>query len=399
MTLGQIYQGTGRYAQAVEAFGAVRPKSSKYLEARTRLGAAHWAQSQALRRDGKAVEADAEVKKAVETLQAALKARQDTGAPATDPALIGNACDLADVYLDTSRPEDALKLLAPLMKGQTSGTGAAYARLVADMLRAHIGTNQVDDAMADMAALEKAGGSGAGLTQLYYGLGKLLQKQMDALEKKGDKAGKERTRAAYLRFLNALAESKSGQTYDSLEWAGEQMLALDNPKEAEGVFQRILKAFESDPKFQTSSGPGDRVLRTRLKLAAALRGQGNFEEAEKLGSMLLQENPNKIAPLMEKGMLVEDQAAATERLKGSDRKKVPWSAAFAQWRTIAMRLGTGRTKPLEYYEAWYHAAYALNKDKKPKEARQTLGSIMRLSASVGGPEMKQKYKALLDQLK
>ena len=33
------------------------------------------------------------------------------------------------------------------------------------------------------------------------------------------------------------------------------------------------------------------------------------------------------------------------------------------------------------------------------EAKQTLASIMRLSATVGGPEMKQKYKTLLDQIK
>ena len=39
MTLGQIYQGMGQYARAIEVYEAVRPNSSKRLEARTRAGA------------------------------------------------------------------------------------------------------------------------------------------------------------------------------------------------------------------------------------------------------------------------------------------------------------------------------------------------------------------------
>lgn len=390
MTLGQIYHGTGRYPKAIESFGAVRAKSSKYLEARTKLGASHWEQSQSLRRSGKSSEADAEVVKAVEVLSAALKGRQDAGNPPTDPALLANACDLADVYLETGRPEDALKLLDPLAKAQTNPTGQAFARLTAALLRAHIGTNQVDKAIADMGTLEKAGTGGAGLTQLYLKLGKLLETEMEALKKKGDGAGLNRIRSAYLQFLTALANSKSGQTYESLEWAGENLLTLGNPKEAEGVFRRVLKTYEADPKFLSVPGSGDRLLRTRLKLSASLRGQGNFGEAETLIAELIKENPKTIEPLMEKGMLLEDQAAA---------KKVPWTAAYAQWRAIADRLGRARTKPVEYFDAWYHAAFALHKEGKAKEAKQTLALVMRLSPKLGGPEMKLKYAELLEQIR
>ena len=395
LTLGQIYQGTGKYPLAIDSLAAVPSKSSKWLEAQNRLGAAHWMNSQALRSTSKTADADAELAKAVATLQTALKTRQDSGAPLTDPALVANACDLADIYLETSRPDDALKLLDPIAKAQTNTTGPGYSRLTANLLRAHIGVNQVDLAMADMSSLEKAGGSGASLTQLYFRLGKLLEKEMESLDKKGDKAGKSRTQAAYLKFLNALAASKSGQTYESLQWAGEQMLALSNPKDAEAVFRTILKSYEKDEVFLKTSGSGDRLLRTRLKLAASLRGQRNFAEAESMISLLITENPKTIEPLMEKGHLLEDKAAADQNAisKGS------WSLAFNQWKSIATRLGSARAKPLEYYEAWYHAALALSKEGKPKEARQTLASIMRLSANVGGPEMKKKYTDLLSQIK
>ncbi|MCA1685862.1 MAG: hypothetical protein LC745_07710, partial [Planctomycetia bacterium] len=89
---------------------------------------------------------------------------------------------------------------------------------------------------------------------------------------------------------------------------------------------------------------------------------------------------------------LEDQAATEHTPKA-------WSAAFRQWQSIALRLGRARTRPAEYYEAWYHAAYALSKENKAKEARQTLAGVMRLSPTLGGPEMKRKYQALLEQIK
>ena len=390
MTLGQIYQGTGRYPKAIEAYEAVRPKSAKWVEAQTRSGASHWGQSQALRRSSKAAEADAEVAKALAGLNAALKSRRDSGAPASDAGLIGNACDLAEIHLETGKADEALKLLGPIAKAQASQDGPVFARLTSTMLRAHIGTNQVDLAMADMNALEKSGGGAAGLTQLYFGLGKLLEKEMDALRKKGDKPGLNRTKEAYLKFLSALAASKSGQTYESLQWAGEQMLAIGNPKEAEGVFRRILDTYGKDAKFLAQPGANERTLRVRIKLAAALRGQRNFSEAESLVGQLVKENPRTIETLMERGMLEEEKAAAG---KGT------WTSALTQWKNNALRLGSARTKPVEYFEAWYHVASVLNHEGKAKEAKQTLAGIMRLSPAVGGPDMKDKYKKLLDQIK
>jgi tetratricopeptide (TPR) repeat protein len=260
---------------------------------------------------------------------------------------------------------------------------------MAHLLRAHVALSQVDKALADMAALEKAGG-GSSLTDLYYRLGKLLETEMDALQKRGDRAGLERMKTAYAKFLAAVVNSKTGQTVESLEWAGANMLKLGRPEEAEAVFNRLLKMFETDPKLSSRPDVSKLILLTRLRLAAALRGQRKFGEAESLVAQLVQENPKTVEPLMEKGFLLEDEAAAG---------KAKWASAFAHWRTLALRLGAGRTKPVDYYEAWYHAALALKSDNKPVEAKQTLASIMRLSPAVGGPEMKQKYQALLSQIK
>ena len=395
MTLGQIRQGMGQYPKAVEVYESVRPNSSKRLDARTRAGASHWQQSLALRQKGKTPEADAEVQQAVDVLKETHKARQAAGAAVTDPGLIGNACDLADIYLGTGKADESLVLLDPLAKAAAAPenadrTSPAFKRLISSILRAHIATNHVDLAMADMATLEAAGTTGAGLTQLYYSLGKLLQAEIEGLRKKGDAARLAQTQDAYRKFLTALIQSKSGQTYESLQWAGENLLTLGAFREAGSVFERIMKTSETDPAFLGQDGSRERLLRTRLGLAATLRGMGDFAAAETLIGQLLAENPKSLEPRVEKAHLIADKANAG---------KASWRDAFDQWRSLALQLGQRSPKPLEYYDSWYHAAIALMKQGKGTQARQTLSSVMRLSTNVGGPEMKAKYQELLGQIK
>ena len=231
------------------------------------------------------------------------------------------------------------------------------------LLRAHVSDGQVDQALADMAALEKAGGAGAGgsLTQLYFSLGKLLQKEMDRLKQTGNSVGLNKTQQAYQKFLSALASSKTGQTYDSLQWAGENMLTLNNAKEAADVFNRILATFGQDQAFLAQPGGNTRILRTRLKLAAALRGQRDFTAAEALVDELLKENPGAFKPIMvEKAQLSEDMAMA-----GSGN----WNVAYNRWEKLARKLEQMRPKPIEYFDAWYHAALALSMEKQDDEGQ------------------------------
>ncbi len=213
---------------------------------------------------------------------------------------------------------------------------------------------------------------------------------MDSLKQKGDSVGLTRIEQAYQKFLDALALSKTGQTYDSLEWAGENMLSLGNAKEAGEVFNRILDKFGKDPEFLARPGADTQLLRTRLKLAAALRGQSDFAAAETLADELLKENPRAIEPRIEKAQLFEDMAMSG---RGN------WNQVYNHWQTLAGQLAKMRPKPVEYYDAWYHAAQALDKAGLTEKAKQALGSVMLLSPSVGGPEMKAKYVELLSKLK
>jgi hypothetical protein len=76
-----------------------------------------------------------------------------------------------------------------------------------------------------------------------------------------------------------------------------------------------------------------------------------------------------------------------------------WSAACQHWQDLAQKLSRTRPRPLAYFDAWYHAAYALHQQNENTKARQTLNGIMRLNPGVGSPEMKSKYEQLLKSMK
>lgn len=394
INLGMIYQGRGQYDQAIAEFAAVRDRSPKKIEAQTRLGAAHWAKSRMLDRRGDKEKAAAESLAAIELLEKSLKARRAAGAGPTDAGLIGNAADLAVALTETGKPADAIKLLDPISKAQTTRTGASYARLMEATLLAQINSGQVEPAIVSMKALEQSG-STASRAQLYFKLGKLLERELDRLREKKDSTGLKKTQQAYRSFLTALSESQSGQTYESLQWAGESLLALDAGPEAEKILRRVLGDAIGNPAFLNQSGGPERILRTKLKLADALRIQGisdrkKLDEAASMVEELLSQYPRYIEPLIEKGMLLESQAQAGQG---------EWLAACQHWQDLAQKLSRTRPRPLAYFDAWYHAAYTLHRQNENTKARQTLNGIMRLNPGVGSPEMKSKYEQLLNSMK
>jgi tetratricopeptide (TPR) repeat protein len=245
-----------------------------------------------------------------------------------------------------------------------------------------------------MKTLEQSGGT-ASRAQLYFKLGKLLERELDRLRQRKDAANLSKMQQTYRSFLTALAESKAGQTFESLQWAGESLLSLGAAKEAETVFRRVQTDAINNPSFLNQSGANERLLRTKLKLSAALRSQGSedprkLDESASIVDELLSQYARYIEPLVEKGMLLESQAEAG---------KGEWSAAFSHWQDLAQRLSRIRPRPLAAYDAWYHAAWSLYQQKQGKKARQILSGVMRLNPDVGSPEMKAKYDQFLERVK
>jgi hypothetical protein len=406
MMIGLVELGRGQYAEAIAAFDAVRPASTKRIDAENSCGDAHWRQSLLLREKGNAKEADAEVKEALAKYNAALKARKDAHAPDTDLGVVTNSCDLALVQLETGKPAEALALLEPIGKklaDLTRGSGsekAAYARVLSYILRAHVATGKVELAIADMKTIETMGGAGNSAAQLYFELGRLLEREIEALKKRNDKAGLERTEQAYRKFLSALVASKSGQSFGSLRWAADNLLKLGSAKEASEVYATLINTYGQDPQFLKGAGALEQVTLVRLKQVAAFRTLGKIEEAEAMLNEIIDQNKRSIEPQMEKGFLLDTKAAA---------KKGTWVSAYNHWKTLALKLGSMSPKPNQYYEAWYQAALALKaigdaeRDSTKKRsdydmAKATLRSVMKLSANLGTPEIQAKYDQLAKQL-
>lgn len=390
MNIGKIKLGTGHYAEAIAAFSSVRKSSPHQADAQTQLGITHWSEGRNLERKGDKAGAEAETARAIEFLGNALKSRQEASVPPTDPSLVNNACELSFVLTETGKATEALAVLEPVARAQTIKTGPTYATLLESLLRARIAANQVDQAIALMQELEKTGGTSARQAQNYYRLGQLIKKELGRLRQQKNTAAEAGMLKAYRTFLVSLADSKSGQTYESLDWAAANLIEIGSEAEAEPLLHRMLSELTVASSNLEPDVIRRRSLQIRLKLAKSLRGQGKFDEADTLVKTLKAEEPNQVDPLLEEGLLLEARAEA---------RQGAWLASYQYWQKLALRLGRIRPRPVVYYDAWYHAAYALNEDQKGTLARQTLAGVMKLSPGVGSPEMKAKYDQLLARIK
>jgi tetratricopeptide (TPR) repeat protein len=395
LTLGLVAFGRGQYPEAIAAFDAVRQASSRWIEAQNSCGQAHWKLSLNLREQGKSKEADSEAQKAVEKLQTSIKARRDAQKPDTDVPLINNTCDLAEIDLDLGKSKDAMALLDPLAKAlakvndRSVPLRTAYSRVVAGILRAHVLSNEVDKAIADMKTLEAIGGAGNSTAQLYFDLSRLLEREMDKLKKQNNPDGLRKMEQSFQKFLKTLVETKNGQSFESLRWAADNLLKLGLPKEANDVYKTVIETYAKQPEFLKNPRAGELIYLVKLKQVAALRTIGNLSEAGTLLDELIEQNKRSLEAQIEKGYLFDAKAEA---------KQGKWIESYNHWKGLATKLSNQNPKPPSYFEAWYQAALALQKQGQKDMARTTIASVQRLSPTVGSPEMKAKYDTLLKQL-
>lgn len=397
LTIGDVALGQGRYAESAEMLEGIPGGSPRWLEARSRAAQARWRLSLKLREENQKEPADEQAKKAIDLYKQILQARKEAGATPGDAGMIGNASDLADLYLATEQPTEALALLDPVVKGAVGADSAEagtqpITRLLSIQLRAHIAAGQTDAAIEDMRTLEKVGGQGAPLTQLYFNLGRLLQKELDNLKAKGDQEKFKQTQLAYVKFLEALAASKSGQNYDSLQWAGEAMLSMGLADQSIDIFKRVYDTYSQDATFKATPNSEARLVRTQLKLITARRAKADkasFEKALAEVETLIKDHPKALDPLLERCRTLEDWA---EVEKTPER----WDKAIGYWKQLATLLN--KSKSPEQYEAWYHVGYCQMKKGSKQEAVRTLKGILALSPKLNGDEMVKKYKDLLKQL-
>ena len=188
INLGQIYLGMGQYDKAIEILGSVRQRSRDWASAQNRLGSAHWAKSRDLERRGDATAAQAEAQKAIDVLNVALQGpprrqcRADRSRPGRQR---GRPGDRAHRNRQARRGPRSCSIRSS--RPRPSSRARATRRLIEAQLKAFITSGNVEPAIASMKALEQSGGA-SGRAQLYFKLGKLLEKELESLKEKKNTA-------------------------------------------------------------------------------------------------------------------------------------------------------------------------------------------------------------------
>lgn len=283
LVLGEVAAEREQFADAVKAFDSVRSGSTRKADAQAAAGSAHWRSSLDLREASKTTEADTELTAAIGQYQASLKTRRDGNVAETEPNFVGTACELALIEVASDKANDAITLMEPIvgkLGTPTKNSPPTTTRAITALLRAHVAAGKVDQALVDMKTLESGGNSGTNSAQLYFELGRLLEKETETLKQRGDKARLARTEAAYQKFLKALVANKTGQTFQSLQWAAGNLLKLGAADEAVRVYADLIDYYAKDEEFQKNPNANQMLLTARIKQVAALRQVGKLVEAE-----------------------------------------------------------------------------------------------------------------------
>jgi TolA-binding protein len=394
MSIGAIKLGQGKYQEAIDALGAVGTSSGRKTEAQSQSARARWRWSLTLREQGKGPEADEQAKQAIAEAQAAYQARLGRKDPATDLQRIDNARDLCEMLMESGRAEEALGIIEPLAAQLTAMSRPAslqdrYAKVLATLLQAHIRAGRVDAAIGDIATLQKANTDPEMLVRLYVDLGRLLEKEMADLKAKGDTSKLDKVRADYEAFLAELIKNEQGQTYESLQWAGEALLTLGKYEQANALFEKILGKYSEEIGFDYK-----KLQRTRLRLVTSLRGLKDFSKARTTLQELLPDKSKGEKSLME--ALVEDCRISSDAARAGAGS---WDDAIGKWNGLAKSLGTIRPRPPEYFDAYMAIAEGLAAQGDGAKAKLSLNNIMRLNQKSMSPEYVAKFKELLGSIR
>ncbi len=160
---------------------------------------------------------------------------------------------------------------------------------------------------------------------------------------------------------------------------------------ARELYASILARGEADPAFNKANAAA--LTRIRAQLVGLLRAKGQFNDALAEVNKLIEEFPNALEPLMEKGRVLQGWA---------DEDPERFDNAVAHWTLLRTRLMRLPRKPPEYYEVVYNAANCLftdglksNDPRKALQAEQLLNATLVLSPKLSGPELVARYKELM----
>ncbi|MCA9236358.1 MAG: hypothetical protein KDA44_12870 [Planctomycetales bacterium] len=303
---------------------------------------------------------------------------------------------------------------------------------------------QRDKAQQMMEALEAGAGDGADaqrqLTRMYVGLGVQLQRQMQEFNAAGQPDRARELAAAFKDLLARVSERADANNWVTQNWLAQTSLQLgeglsgDDAKQyfaqAEAAYRAILASAAKDPSFAPK--PSD-LLVVRKLLGDALRGQEDYKAAYqqyveilKKKSSILDLQQAAATALEQWGVAIGDPKPLDRAIRGdlpqAGGKNLVWG-----WLQLAKTADYARRKQQRnaasdpaaaqaaaryadiYFDARYHAARARfqaamlstgsAKAQQLATARNSVESMMKMYADLGGPKWKAAFEELLKEIK
>lgn len=353
------------------------------------------------------------------------------------------ALSLSQIYVETNHAAEAVKLLedpkiGPLTlveaKNPLTGEGTFAIETCKTALRAYAATKQLDKAEKVMNALESAvakSGDDKGnqtLIAIYRSLGQELENHVAALRKEHRTDDLQAVSNGLDAFLTQVAEKKTGNNFNSLNWVAETYSRLGSAHEGDddsvsqsaakyfeksaAADHKILDAIKADSEF---AGP-DAALAVEVRMAKSQRRGGHFKEAIDLLTDVLKKKPMLLDAQREAAYTYQDwgrENPATYALaigggrKEKDAKGQEYNVLWGWTRLAAL---TRRDKKFQdvFHEASYNQAkcYLLQAQQQNgsekaaslKKAESAVLLIAQLHPDLGGGDWPKKYDKLLRRI-
>jgi hypothetical protein len=438
-TLVTVSVQQGDLATAVEHLEQITPDSPRRAASELAVGQGLWTvASQGVTSDADASQVEQRQQQAVEMMLQGLQhsAGQDPSASTLSATLI-----VAQHMLNEQRADEAIALLEDETWGPKTLADRQHPLLQSPELRqrvyllammAYVGAlaeSESADVLIDkvLTTLEKvkaASGPDAKeqqqLSSTYVVLARSLQEQIES-------APPQRAAELTEAFAELLERAvSSGQDLSVLSWAaqsyanlGSTMAAVQSP-DAPAVQSYFAKSVATYQELLRRSDAGDftmtvqerLILETRL--AVVLREQGRYEEAINRFATILKRQPNQVYVQMEAARTLhrwaDDGNTSAYQLAIAGDRADPQSGQNLVWgygRTAKLIAGKADLREL-FHDARYSLAecrfrFAMTLSQSERlemlqQAEQDIVLTARLYPQLGGPELKERYNSLLQQI-
>lgn len=429
MLLGQIATREKDLTKAAEYLANIRDDSPRKADADIQAGQALWSQYLASRaQDPKP--AQAELDKLKQQAEARLKAGVNAIRKRKDFKLtydvLAAELSLAQIYVDDGRAPEALAVLEvkggvkellqkndPVTKTNPRFPSQGYVTL----LRAYVAAQKMKEADESMAALEGLSKSDSNLqlSDIYMQLGREIE---DQIKNETDPKKVNDLTKAFGAFLNRIASSPQGASFNNLGWVAEMLFrmgsGIDRPgaknPEAENYYKQAKAVYEKLLALPADQKPAQADLGIKVRLSKCMRRLGEYQPAVNQLIQILNENANLLEAQME--------AAYTFQEWGDNVDPKYYRYAIAGWRNRSgqqvvwgwAQLGNIVQRQSELRDTYYEARFNTNdcrlkeasKAKSNDEKKQILNTakaeislLQRQDPKMGGDTWYAKFDQLL----